>query len=773
MAVDVTTLGIGVDSSGVRKATDDLGDFAKKGSDAAQSATGLERSMIGSTTAALQLDRAISGTVSVIARVISGFVSMSTAVGHYQDLAETTMGDPAGLASLRTSADVAGQSIDSVALMIQRMNVALSNSEDDSKAAGKGLALIGLDIEKFKQLKGDEQIRSLAKALDQYADSNMKMTIVQAVTGRGGAQQLVFLKELAGEQERVNIVTNEQIKLADDVSDAAARTRSTIRQNIEVMATGLLPAYAGVTSAVKTFIEKLLESDEEGKRVSKSKALEEFAWRMAGAFAASADVVMEAIDVVRIGAAAYMSFYDQLDAFLSRGKGIGSDENDAIRARYSALSDAIANRRTVSALLAEARAEQEAEAARRSSSPDNKPEIEQASLRADKGEKEKKDLISDNAKAYMHLQGAIGAVIAEQAALEASGERLTKVDHIRLDIAGKSAAAFQAMSPEWRKAILSYLDEADAAEKAGIAAEKRRKAMEQAVHVERQANIEAIRAVELARDQATAAEKADASYGKTARWLHELAMSERQRQKEWLTAQASYTEGNETVADALRAQAEQVQRLMDAETRLFNRRELERTNAKAGIDKAIREYTESAKDAGAAGEQFAKRTFGALEDGFTDLLATGGKSTRSLVDMMIAEFYRLLVVKPLLASLSESITTNGGIGGVLSKVGSFLVGGSGGSSPMGSGDYFGPLASGTDYVPSDGYAFLHEGEKVVPKAYNTSAGAEGQPIIMQTNNFSSGISQDQMYAALAQSERRTKAAVAEMFRRGNRSMVNG
>ena len=54
-----------------------------------------------------------------------------------------------------------------------------------------------------------------------------------------------------------------------------------------------------------------------------------------------------------------------------------------------------------------------------------------------------------------------------------------------------------------------------------------------------------------------------------------------------------------------------------------------------------------------------------------------------------------------------------------------FAGGGGGGTPMGAPVLGGPAyAEGTPYVPSDGYAYLHKGEAVVPAAMNNGGGGE-------------------------------------------------
>lgn len=62
------------------------------------------------------------------------------------------------------------------------------------------------------------------------------------------------------------------------------------------------------------------------------------------------------------------------------------------------------------------------------------------------------------------------------------------------------------------------------------------------------------------------------------------------------------------------------------------------------------------------------------------------------------------------ARLSSSLQSSSSLGGVFSDLNSPFLGG---------------FAVGTNYIPADGYAYLHKGEAVVPKQYNPAAGGAG------------------------------------------------
>lgn len=139
-----------------------------------------------------------------------------------------------------------------------------------------------------------------------------------------------------------------------------------------------------------------------------------------------------------------------------------------------------------------------------------------------------------------------------------------------------------------------------------------------------------------------------------------------------------------------------------------------------------------------------------------DWAVSGKLSTRGLTDFIKSEFARLVYEQYLAqhtASLGKTIL-NGLIGGL-----GALTGGRTGSDPSGYNGtqnnpsaYVAPkLATGTNYVPYDGFkAELHEGEAVVPKKYNPAAGGQagGDINITQQISVGAGVSRAEVFAAV-------------------------
>ena len=229
------------------------------------------------------------GALALAAGVVAAAYSFEKLIGNvakYQDLAEQTGADPAGLASLRTAADVGGASIESLVAAANRMQRSLAKVDDESKGVGNALASIGIHVEDFKKLKADEQLRAIGQALNEYADGGGKVAVIQGIMGRGATALLPTLKELGSETEKQIGLTTEQIQLADDYKDAQARSRSELVQLIERLSVSALPVVIDFTKAIKDTIVQLVGVGTAGKNLSEGEKITQFA-RSAAVFLAN------------------------------------------------------------------------------------------------------------------------------------------------------------------------------------------------------------------------------------------------------------------------------------------------------------------------------------------------------------------------------------------------------------------------------------------------------------------------------------------------------
>ena len=182
----------------------------------------------------------VLATATIAAAV--AFDRLIKSAGDFQDMGEK-IGDTAqNVASLALAAGTAGVSMESVVGASTKLTKGLTGVDDESKAAGAALAALGLNIQNFKALKPADQIEAVAKAFAGFEDGAEKTAVAMALFGKSGADLLPFLKELGSEGGRQNILTSEQIRLADEYSDRQAKLRTEISLHAQAIATDLLPA---------------------------------------------------------------------------------------------------------------------------------------------------------------------------------------------------------------------------------------------------------------------------------------------------------------------------------------------------------------------------------------------------------------------------------------------------------------------------------------------------------------------------------------------------
>lgn len=187
----------------------------------------------------------------------------------FQDIADMTGGSAEGFANFAVSAKVAGVEMNDIASASVKLTKALVGVDDESKAAGAALAAIGINIEDFKKLRPDEQIDAVAKALGNFKEGAGKTAVALDLFGKSGANVLKFLKDYEENGGAVKILTDEQIKAADDYADAQTRARAQLELYVAAASTEFIPVFTGVINLAKEVIKEFTglggASDDLGK----------------------------------------------------------------------------------------------------------------------------------------------------------------------------------------------------------------------------------------------------------------------------------------------------------------------------------------------------------------------------------------------------------------------------------------------------------------------------------------------------------------------------
>lgn len=726
LAVDATQVkagGIALDSlaaSGV-KAELATGALAKANETLKNSAKGMtaeQLKMNESLKAAEALGTNIGRTITVgllaaaaaATAAAYAFEKLVGNVANYQDLAERTGGDPAGLASLRTAADVGGASVESMVLAVNRLQLSLSKVDDESKGAGKAIAAIGLNIEDFKKLKADEQLREIGKALNEYVDGGGKVAVVQTLMGRGAAAMLPAFKELGNEQVRANGLTNEQIRLADDYKDAQKRVTSELTQYAELIAIRVLPVVTEFIASAKDVVKGLYDVGKSADTLSKNDSIRKWAEEIATYLAFVVDSTLSVGSVFGIVGTQIASVIAKIASpevgdtpaqTIARRKAIGEAASEDIE-RYlkntSRMRDAIATRRTAFA-AEEAKfkdprilgpvgsiADQVKKSLDFNPSPD-KPQARSA--------------VDTDAKSYESLIKSIKSKI-EQNELEIQyGDKLTESDKMRIKFNGDLGTRLGAVA---KANVQGKLKELGLTEQ--IITQTKRNMEAAQADLDMQREVEKVMADQSDRIAKIAvdyrnAEIAAQSYIDTiskqaAREVAGLGMGTAFRKEQsGINAiedkQTTQRQGLES--DLRRSQITQMQfdQYLDIVNGTYEKElaiykksrddiKLAQGDWLLGASEAMKNYFDDVSNVYKQTDNLVTKAFKGMEDALVSFVTTGKLDFRSLVDSIISDMIRMNIQKNITGPLAESLS-----GGGLLRLFGGLFGGAGAGAGSGSG----------------------------------------------------------------------------------------
>lgn len=222
----------------------------------------------------------------------------------------------------------------------------------------------------------------------------------------------------------------------------------------------------------------------------------------------------------------------------------------------------------------------------------------------------------------------------------------------------------------------------------------------------------------LAQSAATQQQEFEASLiGKTAR-EQELLNAQRQIELDTLRAIAAlpsgmdpgdYGEAVQSIYDAQLAFTEQY--LSGIRQRQSAEREWS-----FGANKAMQEYADAAMNAAANAERFFTNAFQSMEDALVKFAQTGKLDFKSLADSIIADLIRMEVRASITGPLAAASKDAGGFGGIFGGIGKMISG------------WLPSFDVGTNYVPHDMVAQVHQGEAIIPASQNMQGGGGGGPV---------------------------------------------
>ncbi|MDP9991962.1 lambda family phage tail tape measure protein [Variovorax boronicumulans] len=260
----------------------------KLGLDAAEFTQGLSKAEVQARKFGESIGEGISTAAKVGAASIlsigaaaltanAAFNKLLDGAAKFQDLAEETGASAASIAGLSVAAATAGVQIESVAGSMNKLTKNLVGVDDESKAAGAGLAALGINVQQFKTLDPAAQYAAISKALAGFADGAGKTAVAMSLFGKSGAEQLKVLKALEEQGGATNILTEEQIALADEYRDKQSALTAQIGLYASAIASSAVPAVTALTTVLKDAIVEVYKLDKAASDTGKSNPFAVFA----------------------------------------------------------------------------------------------------------------------------------------------------------------------------------------------------------------------------------------------------------------------------------------------------------------------------------------------------------------------------------------------------------------------------------------------------------------------------------------------------------------
>jgi phage-related minor tail protein len=192
---------------------------------------------------------ALAGVSSIagLKSMIDGVITAKVELLH---LSQQTGASVESLSGIGAVAKLTGTGINDVASAINKMQKNLATSNEDSRGAAAALKALGIDFAAFVQLKPDEQMLQVAKAMDKFQDGGGKSAAAMMLFGKTGASMLPMMAELAEKNTLIGKTTTESALQAEAYEKNLMKLAAAGNAWKRVMVDELLPTLEKVTSAI-------------------------------------------------------------------------------------------------------------------------------------------------------------------------------------------------------------------------------------------------------------------------------------------------------------------------------------------------------------------------------------------------------------------------------------------------------------------------------------------------------------------------------------------
>ena len=154
------------------------------------------------------------------------------------------------LSGLALAASRSGVSMEEFEISVRRMQKTISGADDDSKAAVKALATLGLTVDGLAGKGTEEQFKAVADAIARISDPTDRAAAAMLMFGRAGTAMLPFLaggragiEGFLVEARRMGlIISTEDAEAAHEFSHTLAELWATVKRGINIVGSALAPA---------------------------------------------------------------------------------------------------------------------------------------------------------------------------------------------------------------------------------------------------------------------------------------------------------------------------------------------------------------------------------------------------------------------------------------------------------------------------------------------------------------------------------------------------
>lgn len=589
-------------------------------------------------------------TVGGFAALVKGSIDSAAALN---DLAIQSGASVEALSGLASVGKLSGQSAESIASAMNKLARNMAGATEESKGTGKALEAIGINFANFKTLAPEAQMQAIAKAMDGFADGSGKAAVAMALYGKEGAQMLPFLKDLASVGDLSAKVTTAQAAAADNLGDTLTKLKGSSSAWVKEVAMGMVPALDDAATAFFDVINGANGLRDGARKLSADGSIEQWTRNAISAVTYLMDVFSGLKAVVKtvgetLGAvvAAGVETFGGIGAAIARvlrGDFKGAyDEMSAANTRagavWASLRETVHSTWSEQTLGAQIRGRMADIAAVGKTAEAAKAKLDFVNVTADKPKAEKTD---PQEKAYADLVAAINEKIATQQQELEVGGKLTEAEQTRLQVQKlleKGAISQADATSQATKALLDKLDATEQARRSEDAYRQKVDDLAKTRAAELSAQVQATGAL---KEQVAQQLQHNAAIGLTqtavtaleAARLEALATS-----KDELATIAELKEGNITLADQYREQADALRNL-----------------ARAKKDGAARQ---AAFDEAKKAEDEWKRAAEKIENTLTDALMRGFESGKDFAKNLrdtIANMFKTLVLRPIVSAVVNPV----------------------------------------------------------------------------------------------------------------------